>query len=103
MILPFAPSTAPRSTGASRSNPVRAIRAFLLISLGLGFAVSVAQGLPRRIGDPVTGPSSIQVFEGLMHTTIGHSTLAQTGEYIDVRAVEMEAALKKLAAHHAVS
>jgi len=34
---------------------------------------------------------------------LGHSTLAQTGEYIDVRASEMESALKKLAAHHAVS
>jgi integrase len=32
---------------------------------------------------------------------LGHSTLAQTGEYIDVRSAEMEAALEKLAAHHA--
>jgi integrase len=34
---------------------------------------------------------------------LGHSTLAQTGEYIDVRGTEMESALKKLAAHHPAS
>lgn len=34
---------------------------------------------------------------------LGHSTLTQTGEYIDVHAKEIEAALKMLALHHAGS
>ena len=45
--------------------------------------------------------SEVGVPPATVQAIVGHSTLAQTGQYIDVHAAEMELGLRRLAEHHA--